>query len=87
MRATRTLELIKGRFGGQDETIERAFKRSKAFRALCGDYVACVTALARWQRLDSEEARLREAEYSELLEGLTQEIEMRLGAVYRRSRP
>ncbi|UCG89238.1 MAG: hypothetical protein JSW71_12140 [Gemmatimonadota bacterium] len=75
MKQQGMLELIKSRFGSRDVTIERAYSSSESFRALCGDYVECLTALAHWQESDSEHARLREAEYSELITQLTGEIE------------
>jgi transposase-like protein len=75
------LKAIKREFGMRDNVIERAFKSSESFRAVCRDYQDCARALSRWRKSASEEARLREAEYSELLLELTAEIEARLQAV------
>lgn len=76
-RAT-TLTRIKPRFVGREAALDRAFETSESFRGLCGDYLACAATLARWQESGTENARLREQEYSELLDELTREIEARL---------
>ena len=75
-----TLAKIRRRFAGSEAAVDRAFETSEAFRGLCRDYVACVNALARWQESESEGAPLRSAEYSELLDELTREIEAHLHA-------
>jgi len=76
--ATATLEMIKRRFAGRAQDVERAFAASESFRGLCTDYLACATALARWRESTAEEAALRVREYSELLRELTKEIQARL---------
>ena len=76
-----TLELIKREFSTRERVIERAFKSSTAFRALCRDYRDCARALAGWRQAESEEGHIREAEYAELLAELAGEIEARLHAV------
>ena len=75
------LNRIKKEFGSREDVIEGAFTSSESFRALCRDYFVCLRALAGFQKLDSKEARLREGEYSELLQELAVEIEARLNAV------
>jgi len=75
-----TLAMIKRRFSGNERAVERAFQTSESFRGLCRDYLACATALARWQESDSEEVQLRVAEYADLLAELTHEIETRIRA-------
>lgn len=81
MSDSATLELIKREFGTRERVIDRAFRSSESFRGLCRDFLDCSRALARCRKSKSEEARLREAEYSELLMELTGEIEARLQAV------
>ena len=71
---------VRRRFAGREAAVERAYATRQSFRDLCRDYVACANALARWQELESEGARLRSAEYSELLDELTREIEVHLHA-------
>jgi hypothetical protein len=75
-----TLTRIKCRFAGRERAAERAFEASESFRGLCRDYLACTATLARWQELESEEARRRSAEYAELMAELTREIEAHLHA-------
>lgn len=69
------MEMIKRRFAGRDTDVERAYETSASFRGLCTDYLACATALARWQESTAEEAPPRVQEYSELLRELTKEIQ------------
>ena len=57
MEAQRTCRLIKERFAGREETIERLFRRSETFRCLCRDYLACAAVLNWWERSDLERAR------------------------------
>jgi len=78
MHTAATIAMINRRFAGHERAVERAFAASESFRGLCRDYLACATALARWQESDSAEARLRVKEYSDLLAELTQEIQERL---------
>lgn len=73
-----TLEFIKKEFGTREKVIERVFQSCESFRALCRDYRDCARALARCRASESEEARLREVEYSELLMELRAEIQARL---------
>ena len=73
-----TLGMIRRRFAGEEAAVEREFERNESFRGLCRDYLACAAALARWQESESEEARLRKQEYSELRAELTKEIEAHL---------
>ena len=72
--ATDVLKLIKHRFAGREELIERAFRHDVTFRSLCRDYRDCHRALARLRREDSAHAALRRAEYMELLDELGCEI-------------
>ncbi|UCF19075.1 MAG: hypothetical protein JSU87_14260 [Gemmatimonadota bacterium] len=81
MSDSATLELIKREFGTRETVIELAFESSESFRVLCGDFRDCLRALERFRVSDSDEARVHEAEYSELLWELTGEIEARLQAV------
>ena len=74
------LPRTRARFAGREAAVERAFGASAPFRDLCRDYLACVAALERWQGSKSREALLRTAEYSDLKDELTREIEVRLGA-------
>jgi hypothetical protein len=78
-----TLDAIKRRFAGREEAVERVYGQDDSFRGLCQDYLACTTALARWQGGRSDDARLRTNEYSELLRELTAEIETCLEAADR----
>jgi uncharacterized protein YyaL (SSP411 family) len=75
-----TLVRVKRRFAGKEAAVERAFATRESFRGLCRDYAACANALLRWQESASEGAQIRSAEYSELLEELTKEIESHLHA-------
>lgn len=81
MSDSETLKLIKMKFSSREKVIERAYHSSVSFRALCRDFRDCAKAASRWRASESEEARLRAAEYSELLSELTSEIEVRLHAV------
>ena len=76
----KTLGMIQRRFAEKSAVVQREFSQSESFRDLCRDYLACVTTLARWQDTDSEEGRLRSAEYADLLTELSDEIEARLHA-------
>ena len=75
-----TLTRVKRRFAGHEAAVERAFATSESLRDLCRDHAACANALLRWQESESEGAQIRSAEYSELLEELTEEIESQLHA-------
>jgi hypothetical protein len=83
MSHSTVLDRIKRDFGSRERAIERAFTNCPSFRALCGDYVACSRALVGSRKSASPEACRREAEYSELLQELAEEIETRLHAVGR----
>jgi len=76
-----TVSLIKSCFTGQDELIERAYRRIESFRILCEDYLACSASLERWNRSASEIAPLRRREYADLLAELDREIRCWLEAV------
>ncbi len=78
MHTAATIAMINRRFAGHEQAVERAFGASESFRGLCRDYLACATALARWQESDSDEAQLRVREYSDLLAELTSEIQSQL---------
>jgi len=78
MNTAATLAMIKRRFAGSDRAVERAFEASESFRGLCTDYLACATALARWQDSREPQTRSRVEEYSALLAELTNEIQERL---------
>lgn len=80
MNSARTLAMIKHRFAGRDAVIEDAYEASESFRGLCRDYLSCATALARWQESDAADARVRVAEYADLLTELTEEIQTRLAS-------
>lgn len=71
---------VSSRFAGQEASVDRAFKASPAFRALCADYLTCAETLAYWQDVGSAEAAARVAEYSSLLDELTWEVERHLMA-------
>ena len=75
------LELINKRFGTRERIIERAFKNSESFRAMCRDYSECDRALRRCRESTSRAAVIREVEYAQLLLELAVEIEARLEAV------
>jgi hypothetical protein len=72
--AADVLKLIKDRFAGREELIERAFRHDVTFRSLCKDYRDCYKALARLRRDDLASAAQRRAEYAELLDELGCEI-------------
>lgn len=74
------LTLIKSAFHSQDRIIDRVYRDSESFRSLCEDYAACSAALRRWKLQGSEEARLRQQEYSQLLVDLDREIQSWLEA-------
>lgn len=78
MKAAATLEMIKRRFAGSEQDVERVFAASDSFQGLCRDYLACAAALARWRESPAAEASLRVREYSEILTELTKEILDRL---------
>ena len=77
-RQEETLVMIKRRFPGAEDALERAFEASDSFRGLCRDYLACVATLAHWRDSGDLDARHRVLEYSELLGELTKEIEARV---------
>ena len=83
LRPARVLGFIKRRFGSKGPAIDRVFEGDGSFRSLCAEYLACTRALAYWQESDAEEADRRAAEYSELIEQLTGEIQARLCAAER----
>ena len=78
MESKRTLRLIKTRFVGKEEIIEDLFGTSETFRCLCRDYLACSAILAWWERSDSERARRRALEFSEMQRKLREDILRRL---------
>ena len=78
MESMRTLRLIKTRFVGKEEIIEDLFRTSETFRCLCRDYLACSAILAWWERSDSERARRRALEFSEMQRKLREDILRRL---------
>lgn len=69
------LSRVQHRFAGSEAAVERAYATSASFRGLCRDYLTCADALDRWMQSGSKEAPLRAAEYGELLEELTRELE------------
>lgn len=76
-----TLNLIRTSFAGREELIERAFRDSVPFRALCEDYRDCVAALHRWKQRSAAEAPPRWQEYAELQMELGLEIQTWLEAM------
>jgi hypothetical protein len=80
VNVAQTVSMIKHRFAGRDEAIERAFESSESFRGLCRDYLACATVLTRWRASDAADAPARAEEYAGLLSELAGEIRMRLRA-------
>ena len=62
------------RFPDRKDIVRRLFKESENFKAVCEDYRKCSKALHHWDRSDAEEAPLRRAEYSVLLQELEAEI-------------
>ena len=76
-----TLNLIRTSFAGREELIERAFRDSFPFRALCEDYRDCVAALHRWKQRSAAEAPPRWQEYAELQMELGLEIQAWLEAM------
>lgn len=62
------------RFPDRKDIVKRLFKESENFKAVCEDYQECAKALHHWDRSDSEEASVRRAEYSALLQELEAEI-------------
>lgn len=81
MNRRAVLELIQTRFNSNDPAVESAFNQDRAFRTLCNDYSSCVRVLGRLKEPDSENARLREAEYARLAEQLAEEIRTWLRSV------
>lgn len=77
---TDTLTLVRTTFTGRDELIERVFRESRSFWALCEDYRECYVAIDRWKQLNTAEAPLRRQEYAELLVELGWEIQTWLQA-------
>jgi len=80
VHTAQTVAMIKRRFAACDEVVEHAFESSESFRELCRDYLACVTALARWRESDAADASARAEEYAALLGELGAEIQTRLRA-------
>lgn len=80
-------KLIAGDFPGRDALIDRAYRESRSFRGLCGDYRRCAAALERWRRSDDDESPAREREYADLLQQLAGEISSWLEAVETGSTP
>ena len=72
---TDTLSLIRTSFASHDRIIERAYRDSRSFRDLCGDYRRCVAVLHRWEHRDEPESDSRRQEYTQLLAELTDEID------------
>jgi hypothetical protein len=62
------------RFPDRKDIVKRLFKESENFKAVCEDYQECAKALHHWDRSGSEEASVRRAEYSALLQELEAEI-------------
>lgn len=76
-----TLSLIKARFPGLENVVERSFREDPAFRSLCRDYGDCHVALQRMQRREAAGACRRCVEYAELLDELGGEIRDWLGGL------
>lgn len=81
-----TQTLIACAFPGRELLIERVYRESRSFRDLCGDYRKCASALERWRR-SGDVSSPRVEEYAELLDELTEEIEVWLDAVAVRPTP
>ena len=84
---TDTLALIRATFAGQDELVERAFRRNESFRSVCEDYRECVAVLERWKQRETAEAPFRRQEYAELLVELGREIQIWLEALEKNGAP
>lgn len=62
------------RFPLRKNAIHLLIKTDDGFYTLCEDYRRCSEALTRWHQSTSEEAPLRQEEYSDLLRDLELEI-------------
>lgn len=69
------LVLVKARFPGREDRIERAFWRQPGFRSLCLDFRDCVTTMERLRERGTAEAIARQLEYADVLADLMREIE------------
>ncbi|MBK5097467.1 MAG: hypothetical protein JJE01_06770 [Gemmatimonadetes bacterium] len=75
---TGLLRLVRSHSDATEAAIGRALETSEPFRSLCSDLRACSRALTHWRKTDSDEARRRVDEYTDLLAELTSEIRLML---------
>ena len=66
-------QLLK-RFPEYHDAVCILLMKNRLFNEICLDYEQCCKALRRWQTQNSEESKLRTAEYEEILHDLDQEI-------------
>ena len=79
------LDLIKEKFPGQAEYIERLFTNDEHFRELCSDYLVCIQNLERSIQ-DIEERKAWVQEYGHLRTDLERELSHFISEVTDKSR-
>ena len=62
------------KFPDHKDEVNRLFRDSETFQAICEDYLRCEKALRYWRRVESEEVLIRREEYADLLQELELEI-------------
>lgn len=60
------------------EVAHYLFRENESFHEICLDYEQCRKTLFHWQKKNTGEAKLRTAEYEEILRGLEQELKQYL---------
>jgi hypothetical protein len=65
---------LERQFPNWAEAIEREYRDSKDFRALCNDFQVCAVAKEKWEESEAPIAPERRREYAEWLEELLVEI-------------
>jgi hypothetical protein len=71
---TPLLGFVKEKFPHLGKRIDELYQNDKDFQALCGDYISCLQALNRFQKLTSE-GHLAVDDYSKLRGDLESELE------------
>jgi hypothetical protein len=70
-----TINNIRKRFPGQDDTIAILMTKNSIFFTICEDYGECIKALNYWNQSKKPEARDRVKEYRDIIQALEAEID------------
>lgn len=69
-----SLFLVMKNFPNRKDALQKMYRNSDSFQALCENYQECSTALNYWARSESAQASERHREYLTLLQEIEKEI-------------